>query len=1148
VAAGFAGVGTTVLLVPMQIKLAELFAVVRGETAGATDQRVRYISEVIDGIASVKSYGWEKPFYSLIESLRGDESKFIAKSQRLRAINQGLYYCSAPVAAFVTFLVYWLTGNELTLPIVFSILAQLQVLRMIVGRLWTRAIETGSEAFASCYRIEQFLNMVDDEINSNQKIKRVGDEGKENVDDNEPNHVLSKANEDLLVSIEKSSFYYGDDADSPVIKDLDFQVHRGELLVVVGAVGAGKSSFLAAILDEIKESLPAASSQSKRYIRPKTRIAYCSQRPWILAASVRVNITLAGKQVISDHHNFKAATSVDEDLYSRAVECCRIVDDLNQWPAYDDTEVGERGISISGGQKARIALARAVYSDCELQVLDDPLSAVDAHVGQALFHHCIMDELRAKGKGVILATHQLQYLPYADKIVVLNDDGQQVFYGTYNELISRESEFSFLDLQKPSNSSTDDQTSASMSRKNSLPSGTSLNNLHVRMLEKKSRYDSSRRSFMKSINLTSLTKSEKAKMEKQMTQQTIIQAEDRVEGVMSFNLFIQYLRSGGILRGSFAISLAVVSQGLLMITEYWLRWWASSSFGDQSKNLYIIAYACLTVACIIMGFYRAVSWFEFTLGAANNLHANSLWAVMHSPLQFFIANPTGRILNRFSRDTNQTDELFPFTLFDFLQSTLFCIGAIALVCVSIPWLIIMIPFMLLAFYVFRKKYMCCAREIKRIDAITRSPIYADFSATLEGLVTLRAYELREAFTKLFEYEIDENGKAFFSFLMVSRWLGFRLDSICTMILILVAFLAVILRKQIDVGLIGFALVYTMSLAGLFQWTVRQSAEVESQMTAIERINAYSSLPPEPGYSSTLEEYNRSEKAYDLKTSDITSQQKGHLELKNLTVTYREDLDPVLKSISVDIPAGEKVGICGRTGSGKSSTLLALLRLNLVVDGDIIVDGESLLAMSLERARSIISVIPQDPHLFSGTVRFNLDPFSIYTDAQVWAALQDAHIADYISKDPLGLQTRVEESGKNFSVGQRQLLSLARAILRQSKVLLCDEVTASIDYLTDRLIQTTIRTSPALKSATIVTVAHRLRTIADSDKIVVIQAGNVVEYGRPADLLEVPESLFRALAVESGEFDEIHDIANKLKNVASLEQMASHKTIGNSSSV
>lgn len=293
-----------------------------------------------------------------------------------------------------------------------------------------------------------------------------------------------------------------------------------------------------------------------------------------------------------------------------------------------------------------------------VQVLDDPLSAVDAHVGRALFHNCIMEELRGRGKGVILATHQLQYLKFADKIVVLDEFGEQKFYGNFDSLLARASEFDYLDLNNPTKDDDSQADSKSTTPKTSTSdfSAAMLSNNH------RSSYDQSKRSMFKSMNVSLLTDAAKAEAAKKESQRIIIQTEDRVEGRMSFSLFIDYLRSGGIMKGSIAISLAVVSQGLLMITEYWLRWWASESFGPQRSNKYIIIFAVLTSLCVVMGFYRAVSWFEFTLGAANNLHANCLWAVMHSPLQFFIANPTGRILNRFSRDTNQTDEMFPFTV------------------------------------------------------------------------------------------------------------------------------------------------------------------------------------------------------------------------------------------------------------------------------------------------------------------------------------------------------------------------------------------------------------------------------------------------------------------------------------------------------
>lgn len=381
----------------------------------------------------------------------------------------------------------------------------------------------------------------------------------------------------------------------------------------------------------------------------------------------------------------------------------------------------------------------------------------------------------------------------------------------------------------------------------------------------------------------------------------------------------------------------------------------------------------------------------------------------------------------------------------------------------------------------------------------------------------------------------------------SRWLGFRLDFQCASILIAISIVAVILQDTIDVGLLGFALVYTMSLSGLLQWTVRQSAEVEAQMVSVERIESYGKLEPEQGYSiKCLEDVKPRTRSLSLvKTrSRSTSSVKdnttkgyeinkttgsGQLSLRNIHVKYRQDLEHVITGLSCEIRSGSKVGICGRTGAGKSSLLQSLLRLNLVTLGDIVLDGDSILEMSLESARSHLTVIPQEPHLFSGSVRFNLDPMGIYTDQEIWNALKNAHIDDALSKE-LGLLTIVDEGGKNFSVGQRQLLSMARAIIRRSKVVLMDEVTSSIDYATDKLIQQTIRTCSELRHATILTIAHRLRTIADSDIIIVLgPGGSLLEMGNPYELLTAESSHFKNLAQESQEMEDLLQISQQSYN-------------------
>lgn len=1150
--------------------LAGQFAKFRGKTAAATDQRVRHISEIIDGISQVKSYAWETPFFDLVSRFRTREVKLIASSQALRSINQGLMFCTPALVSLVTFGVFWGTGGDLTVPVVFSTISLLQVLRTTIGRMWSRSVETGSDAVASCLRIESFLERIYLEASSNPKTKGqfASLQSKDPVENHSEskaetatkqnyqtltqndlespvNAQVSDAGDDVLLQLQAASCSY--DKDTSILRNVSLQLRRGRVTMIVGAVGCGKSSLLAALLGEM-----SIGSTGERYVRPNSRVAYCAQKAWILAASVRANVAIAGHQDRGDGSNFKQPQNLDEDTYKMALESTLLIDDLQRWPAYDETEIGERGVSISGGQRARISLARAVYSDADTFLLDDPLSAVDVHVGKALMHNCILQHLRERGKAVALVTHQLQYLSMADEVLVLSKTGEQLFIGSYDEFVSRKDDFKFLEVGEATNEEKENSDAEAANEVESEdPVSEKTDDNHPR-----AEYDKdflAKRRAEQSSEVSDIKVEVIVESEDEAKRRQIIATEEKKIGDISFKVYRDYLCAGGTLRGLSVLAIIFASQALLMITDYWVRWWATSTFGPQSSYVYLLVFGLLVLLCILVGFYRAFAWFQFSLKAASRLHEKCFWAVLHSPLGFFIANPTGRILNRFAKDQNQADEMLPVTFFSFLESAVFCVAGVLLVCITIPWLVLLIPALLIIFVFLRRKYMASTREIKRWEAVTRSPIFSDFSATLEGLVTLRAYKLEQSVTALFLQQLDINGRAWFSFLMTSRWLGSRLDMESALILAFVSLFAVWLRKQIEVGLIGFALTYTMSLSGLFQWAVRLSAEVESQMTSVERIQAYGELPPEPGYihGGSLQRHRERTEKNDLLHvlshhlhADIPRRKKsdappavelvehagpriGSLDLNQLTVRYRMDLDPVLRDITLHIQGGSKVGICGRTGSGKSSTLLALLRLNIISNGDILVDGESLMNMDLQTARGKLALIPQDAVLFSGTIRFNLDPFSQHTDEQLWAALTDAHFSEHIRSLPNGLDAQVEEGGKNFSVGQRQLLSLSRAILRRCKVVLMDEVTASIDFRTDRLIQETIRTSAVLRHATIITVAHRLRTIADSDMIVVVDAGQVVETGKPHELLTLPEhenSYYRQLALNSGEFDDILRLA------------------------
>jgi len=588
----------------------------------------------------------------------------------------GVYYFGPTIASFGTFVVYWATGESLTLPVVFSTMSLLQQLRVSMGRQWTMAIQTGSEAIASCHRIEKFLALTAHDSGSHEDA--ISDNGTDTVEMTTLESCVEQEagdgsedddDDDVLVKVTDGHFTYSlgghiEKEEDIVLKDINFKVKRGEVLVVVGPVGAGKSSLLVSLLGEtcaVRRSQGLGNTTQVK-IAPRSRLAYCQQKPFIISSSVRGNVMMAGKED-DESSDFRTPRYIDQKLYEKALSICNLLPDLESWPDYDESEIGESGVSLSGGQRARLSLARAVYSDADIYLLDDPLSACDARVGSKIFQSCILNHLRAAStKAVILTTHQLQYLPFADKIIVLDKTGNQSFYGNYEELLKREGEFSYLELQKQG---AVENTSSTVEGKEKDRGGACKESTH------ELQYDRER----------------KIKREANQENVDIILVEDRIEGTISSKVILEYFKNGGTLLGSYVCILALTSQVLVMITDYWVKWWATNTFfGEQSdaKNVWI--FAILTTACLIMGVWRAIVFFQFTLKASCTLHLNCLWSVLHLPSAFFTANPTGRILNRFSKDQNLADEALQATLFDFAANcTLFCVASAILACIAIPW-------------------------------------------------------------------------------------------------------------------------------------------------------------------------------------------------------------------------------------------------------------------------------------------------------------------------------------------------------------------------------------------------------------------------------------------------------------------------------
>lgn len=918
------------------------------------------------------------------------------------------------------------------------------------------------------------------------------------------------------------------------LKRLSLEVKPGELLIVAGPVGSGKSTLLDAILGEV-----ACVRGPGVQLRPSTRLAYCSQQPWIQAGTVRENVVFgaapsqqptAGKMRgtpttatttitsrnsrSSSGRSSSSSTAVvgepalDEAKYMRALEACALDHDLENLTSGDLEEIGELGINLSGGQRARVALARAVYADADLYLLDDVLSAVDARVSKHLFHACIRGLLLKEKKAVVLVTHQIQYLPYATRVCLLDAQGGMLApCAPWEEVRAMVPDWKGL-VQERGTTVVGEEGGESAQEDEQGEEIEKEGDEEGEEEESEDYLDGDDAGSDDSP--TPLAPTPALIQGKGREATTYVAAEDRVQGHVQGDTYVNYLRSGGMGAGVGIMLLLLASQGVLTLADFWLKIWAADQDAHAARDtaFYPRTYAILVAVCLVLGLLRADLFFRFALRASSTLHDQALEAVLAAPLAFFHSNPRGRILNKFAKDLDSADDLLPYTLFDFLQSAGLCLAAVVVGCIAVPYLLLTVAPLLYFFRKYRREFVTNAREVKRLDAITRSPLYADVSSSLQGGKIIRAFRAETAMEQRFLRRLDENGKCAFLFIILSRYLGFRLDILCAWFLTLLCLMAVALNASLDPGLLGLSLTYALVLSGTFQWAIRQSAQTETFFTSVERLDYYTRLPSEEdedAQNGLIPALDKDDKAFPQLSPNWPHQ--GEIVVKDLHVRYREDLPVVLKGIDFVIRPGQKVGIVGRTGSGKSSFLAALLRLNQIVGGDIVLDGVSLPRLPRADARRGVAWIPQQPDLFAGTLRFNLDPFSRYDDAELYAALENVHLS-------LPLDMPVAEGGGNLSVGTRQLLSLARAVLLRRKVLLMDEATASVSFLEDQRIQETLRTAPCFRDCTLVTIAHRINTVIENEMILVFADGRCVEQGPPQVLLATPGSLFAEMVQEA----------------------------------
>ncbi|KAL5511261.1 hypothetical protein ACEPAH_4476 [Sanghuangporus vaninii] len=1108
-------VGLAVLIIgfPLQYILVRIMVKARMSMVQITDRRVRLTNEVLQGIRLIKLYAWEVFYSHQLASLREKE---IAKIRRITYARSFLFSVVTiiPIAASIlSFITYALSGHALDPAIIFSSLQFLNIIRapliffpMVLSQVSDAAVALGriadfltAEELQEPYLIDkapsnkhairaegsftwETVGKVDNDKFGRKGPDARGDTGKGKP--KKPEHpsetnIVStgrarkwwprrktKADTAILpmpVTSESPASQFGpneggasgavktdsqskDDEETPfALTDLKLRIPHGQFVAIVGRVASGKSSLLQSLVGEMRRVDGEVVFGGS--------VAYVPQQPWIMNATLQENV-LFGK-------------NDDNAKFEEVVHACSLQHDINMLPNGVDTEIGEKGINLSGGQKARVSLARAAYSDCDIVLLDDPLSAVDAHVGKAILKDCLLSGPLAN-KTRVLVTHALHVLAKTDYIYMM-DNGKITEEGTFHDLMKDGKEFAKLIEEFGANEEENESDSDTV------------------------KVDAKAEVFSKAAD------SPDGKKDRLQ----LMSEEERNTGAVSWSTYKEYLRhAGGIIWAPVIILLLALMQGASVGNNLFLGFWTALSISGFSEGDYMGVYAALGVAQAVLTFLSSLIFCLVGLYAALRLFKTALMGVLRSPVSFFDTTPMGRIISRLSKDQDTLDTQLAFFMYQLLTTFSNVLGTVALVFYTFPYLGIIFAPLSAMYYLVASFYRKTSVETKRLDSLQRSALYASYSETLTGLATVRAYRQQERFIDTAEHGMDRENRAYYMTIAIQRWLSVRLDLFGNFLILGIALFAAGFRNSVNPSKIGVVLSYSLSTD-----MVSQVAQNEQNMNAVERVLVYVDLPPE---------------GTSTKPGNVPPSwpQNGEVKFKNVKLAYREGLPLVLKGVNFEVKPGEKVGIVGRTGAGKSSLLQALFRMVELRDGAIEIDDINIQTVELEILRQRLALVPQDSTLFLGTLRDNLDPLNTHTDAEAISALRRAWLVppegtvmDPAAERKFSLDATVSDEGSNYSAGEKQLLALARALLKNSRIIVLDEATSSVDVETDAKLQKTIQSE--FSSCTLLCIAHRLKTIVYYDRVLVMDAGMVAEFDTPLALFDKEDSIFRSLCDEAG---------------------------------